>query len=372
MKCRKRVGFIIILAAVLVMGGCGRDLNTQGRISTSEIYEDEMGINETEEGTDVNYGSGIVSTEKAVKHTQPESGTNGVNGMDRDGSKDKTGSKGEDGSNEDGSNENSSNENSCQDNRNSEDGSNGKDSKKELDVKNGSKDNQKTDTGKKEPSENVSTDKVSQTGQQDDNNGDTVPAHTSCSWDGGRIVREPNCVSEGQRVYTCTVCGNERTESVPAAGHHYVTEKTDPTCTEPGRIKTYCSVCGSVESEEQGHAATGHSMTVQWFGEPPTCTRGGYQTSVCSKCGWVDANACGDVPPLGHENIGTETQHGNCVDDTIIVYTCSRCGEQTGFERHNEPDEHKWVWKEDLIWNDEIGELVTVKVECCERCNARP
>ena len=368
MKGRKRVGFAIILTATLAMSGCGKGLNTEDMISTSEISGDETGLNETEDRDD-NCVSGAGDKESAAGHTQSESGTNGVAGMDRDDSKDRTEGKSED----------ASNENSSQGDGNFGDGSD-KDGGKEKDNKNGAdgksgsgtKNSQTGDTGKKDPSDNVSTEKVPQTGQQDNSDGGTTVAHTTCSWDGGRIVREPDCVSEGQRVYTCTVCGNERTESVPAAGHQYVTEKTDPTCTEPGSIKTYCSVCGNVESEEQGPAATGHSMTVQWFGEPPTCTRGGYQTPVCSICGWVDADACGDVPPLGHECVGKEVQHGNCRDYTIIEYSCIRCGELVEVDRHNEPDEHSWVWKEDSIWDDELGEFVTIKVECCERCNARP
>lgn len=41
----------------------------------------------------------------------------------------------------------------------------------------------------------------------------------SHKWDGGQTVTEATCTAEGEMLYTCTVCGYERTESIPKAEH---------------------------------------------------------------------------------------------------------------------------------------------------------
>ena len=115
-----------------------------------------------------------------------------------------------------------------------------------------------------------------------------------------------------------------------------------------------------------------HQLITQWYGAPPDCSHGGYQMVWCSQCGWVDEEACKSVPPLEHTPVGEEIHHGNCKEDTIVVYTCSQCGEQTGFERHTEPNEHNWVIKKMEIWDEETFTFKVEEVECCEWCNARP
>lgn len=153
----------------------------------------------------------------------------------------------------------------------------------------------------------------------------------SCSWELTDTV-QPDCVNEGSAVYICTECGAEREEVIPALGHDLITE---------------------------------------WYGEEPTCQHGGYRMVYCQTCGWVDETACASVEPLEHIPQMEELQHGNCREDTIIVYVCSECGEQTGYERHQESDEHNWVWKDTLVWDEASLAYIVTSVECCERCNLR-
>lgn len=42
-----------------------------------------------------------------------------------------------------------------------------------------------------------------------------------CTWDVGVVTTKPTCTSAGVRTYTCTVCGDTKTESVAATGHGY-------------------------------------------------------------------------------------------------------------------------------------------------------
>ena len=80
------------------------------------------------------------------------------------------------------------------------------------------------------------------------------------AWDEGVVTTEPTCTQDGVKTYTCTLCGETRTEPVPATGHTsdegVVTN--EPTCTEDG-IKTYkCTVCGEVLKTE-AISAPGHT-----------------------------------------------------------------------------------------------------------------
>ena len=47
---------------------------------------------------------------------------------------------------------------------------------------------------------------------------DPGPGHTH-AWDGGAVTTPAGCTSSGVRTYTCFVCGDTRTEDIPAQGH---------------------------------------------------------------------------------------------------------------------------------------------------------
>ena len=56
---------------------------------------------------------------------------------------------------------------------------------------------------------------------------------------------EPTCTEEGSVTYTCSVCGNAYSETLPATGHSYewTTIKESGLFTE-GLEEEICSVCG--------------------------------------------------------------------------------------------------------------------------------
>ena len=114
-----------------------------------------------------------------------------------------------------------------------------------------------------------------------------------------------------------------------------------------------------------------HQWTVVWLGDSPSCTVGGYQYLVCEECGYVDETSGQEADALGHLPETIELQHGNCVEDTILLSVCSRCGETLGYERYPEPEEHLWVDKVTEVWDEEAFAFVEVTVRCCQRCNVR-
>ena len=53
-------------------------------------------------------------------------------------------------------------------------------------------------------------------------------------WDEGKVTKEPTCTEAGEKLLTCTKCGETKTEPIPAKGHHY---GDDGKCTDCGAEK---------------------------------------------------------------------------------------------------------------------------------------
>lgn len=90
-------------------------------------------------------------------------------------------------------------------------------------------------------------------------------------------VSEATCTEAGARKHTCTICGAERTESLPSLGHAWnegvVT--TEPTMTAEG-VRTFtCSRCGATNTEaiaklKQEAPRTDNEKTKSASGNLPT------------------------------------------------------------------------------------------------------
>ena len=52
----------------------------------------------------------------------------------------------------------------------------------------------------------------------------TVPA-TGHSYNAGEVTKNATCTVNGIKTYTCTICGETKTETIPATGHKAVTDK---------------------------------------------------------------------------------------------------------------------------------------------------
>lgn len=86
------------------------------------------------------------------------------------------------------------------------------------------------------------------------------------------ITKDATCTEAGIRTYTCTICGDQYLEEIPALGHAYGNwiATVQPTCTEAGTQSSICSRCGDTQTRTV--PPTGHS----------------FQNGVCTVCGAVD------------------------------------------------------------------------------------
>lgn len=108
------------------------------------------------------------------------------------------------------------------------------------------------------------------------------------SWNDGVVTKKATCQAEGLKVYTCSACGDIKTETIPADtenGHSYYKAKiVKATCTEPGERSRTCRLCGEkdvIEVLQPTEHIPGDFVLV----EDSTCYKVGYKNQVCDVCG---------------------------------------------------------------------------------------
>ena len=65
------------------------------------------------------------------------------------------------------------------------------------------------------------------------------------------INHEPTCVEPGARNYTCTICGSEKSEVIPATGNHTWKEisRVNPTEDSEGSVTSQCTICRQINTK---------------------------------------------------------------------------------------------------------------------------
>ena len=193
---------------------------------------------------------------------------------------------------------------------------------------------------------------------------DTYTDALGHAWDDGKVTKQPTEAETGVKTFTCTRCGETKTETIPklAHEHSYKAVVTAPTCTEKG-YTTHTCACGDsyvdTYTDALGHAWDNGKVT-----KPATETENGVKTFTCTRCGETKTEiipklthehsykavvtaptctekgytthtcACGDsyvdsyVLPLGHDwGSGKVTKEPTATENGIKTYICARCGE---------------------------------------------
>ena len=91
--------------------------------------------------------------------------------------------------------------------------------------------------------------------------GEKEPGCTTHTYGEWVITKNATCVAEGSKKRTCTVCGVEEVETIPATGVHTYGEwkvTKQATCTADGTKTKTCTGCGATQS--QVIAKLGHSF----------------------------------------------------------------------------------------------------------------
>ena len=167
-----------------------------------------------------------------------------------------------------------------------------------------------------------------------DNCGDVVstkeiPATGAHTWDNGKVTTEPTETTPGVRTFTCAVCGQTRTETIPATGAHdyQFTRTVAPTCTAGGYDLYTCSGCGATEKRNPTDAL-GHKWDSGKVTTEPTETAPGVRTYTCTVCGEVKTEV---IPATGahtHKwDAGKVTTAPTATTPGVRTYTCTICGQ---------------------------------------------
>ena len=147
------------------------------------------------------------------------------------------------------------------------------------------------------------------------------------TWDNGKVTEEATCKKEGIKTYTCSICGDTKTEAIPKKEHSFdegkVTKKA--TCTEDG-LKVYtCKNCG--ETKEEILKATGHQHTEVRNEKKATCKEEGYSGDIyCTDCGELIKKGSA-TEKSDHDWKVTSEEKATCEKDGSKTYTCADCKE---------------------------------------------
>ena len=143
-------------------------------------------------------------------------------------------------------------------------------------------------------------------------------------WNDGEITTAATCTQDGVRTFTCTLCGETRTEVVKSGGH--VASETYVN-TDPEGHYHVCSVCGVKTDDVQAHVFEDGEVIKQ-----PSATEDGLQKTVCSVCGYESTKV---LPPVTHTHVFDRevvdakylVSEATCEHKAVYYKSCE-CGEK--------------------------------------------
>lgn len=139
----------------------------------------------------------------------------------------------------------------------------------------------------------------------------------------------PTCNRTGSKVYTCSVCGQTKTETLPLNPENHVNTVSYPakesTCNVAGYTAyTYCNDCQTIIAGREPLPLAEHTWG-EWSASTATCTQDGISTRKCLVCTSTDTK---NVAATGH-NWGEweTTREATCTVNGREQRKCSACGE---------------------------------------------
>lgn len=153
-------------------------------------------------------------------------------------------------------------------------------------------------------------------------------------WNDGEITTEPTCIKEGVKTFTCTICGDTKTETISKAAdkhlHSEIRDKKDATCKDEGYTgDTYCTDCGKKISSGQTIAKTdNHNWNTGEITTSPTCKDTGVKTFTCTICGNTKTETVKKTTKHQHTEIRNK-KDATCKDEGYTGDTyCTDCGKK--------------------------------------------
>ena len=155
----------------------------------------------------------------------------------------------------------------------------------------------------------------------------------SHKWDAGVVTKEPTYTSTGTKKYTCTNCGETKTEAIAklvCTNHAWdagvVTKK--PTYTSTGEKKYTCTNCGETKTETIAKlVCTSHAWNSGVVIKEPTYTSTGTKKYTCTNCGETKTETIAKLVCTSHVwDAGVVTKKPTYTSAGTKEYTCVNCG----------------------------------------------
>ena len=181
-------------------------------------------------------------------------------------------------------------------------------------------------------------------------------------WDNGKVTKEPTETETGIKTYTCTLCGETKTETIPKLTHEhsYKAVVTAPTCTEKG-YTTHTCACGDSYVDTYVDAL-GHAWDNGKVTKEPTETETGVKTFTCTRCGETKTEV---IPALSHEHSYKDVVTApTCTAKGYTTHTCA-CGDSY-VDAYVDALGH--AWDNGKVTKEPTETETGVKTFTCTRC----
>ena len=156
----------------------------------------------------------------------------------------------------------------------------------------------------------------------------------SHKWDAGVVTKEPTYTSTGTKKYTCTNCGETKTETIAklvCTSHVWDSGKvvTAPTYKTEGTKKYTCKNCGTTKTETIAKlVCTKHAWDAGVVTKKPTYTSTGTKKYTCTNCGETKTETIAKLVCTSHVwDAGVVVTAPTYKAEGTKKYTCTKCGE---------------------------------------------
>ena len=153
-------------------------------------------------------------------------------------------------------------------------------------------------------------------------------------WDAGVVTNEPTYTSTGTKKYTCTNCGETKTETIAklvCTSHVWDSGKvvTAPTYKTEGTKKYTCKNCGTTKTETIAKlVCTSHVWDAGVVIKEPTYTSTGTKKYTCKNCGTTKTETIAKLVCTSHVwDGGKVVTAPTYKTEGTKKYTCKNCGE---------------------------------------------
>ncbi|MBR4332587.1 MAG: hypothetical protein IKP72_07925 [Clostridia bacterium] len=202
---------------------------------------------------------------------------------------------------------------------------------------------------------------------------DSDAAH---KWDEGKVTKEATCTAEGEKTFTCSVCGGTKKEKIAKLAHDYQEMVYEATCYSNKKIGSVCSVCGEPNPKAQMLEISGTQLAHKWDGDykevKATCKTDSSSTRKCTLCGFVEEEPgytvikAGEAYHVWGNDEVMEAADCKKEQNGSLKQTCTVCGKAVKYSEIKWEDAHDW--EEETIQAANCIEW-GLKAKTCKVCN---